>query len=173
MTKSEPKAEQKQLVDVNTETEQQRVVKPVSISRFVLADHHVRRFVTNPVEGTTLDDVLQPNFFLNVLHNLIPGRTLITVLSEDMSLYAELLVLDKTNTTATCRVTQVFWEPGDGKEFHETVLKHALDDYSITWGGPHHKHRILHGTQIVKTGFLTKEAAEAELGRIKSRAAAG
>ena len=154
-----------------TKLEKKQAVKPVSVSRFVLADHHVRRFVTNPVEGTTLDDVLQPNFFLNVLHQLIPGRTTIVVLSEDMKLHAELFVLDKTQTTATCRVLQVYWEPGDGREHRETELQHAVDDYSISWGGPHHKHRILHGTQIVKTGFISKEAAEAELARIISRAA--
>ena len=149
------------------------MVKPVSLTRFSLADHYLRRYVTNPVEGTTLNDVLEPNYFVNVLHQLIAGRTLITVLSEDMKLYAELLVLDVTKTTATTRVVQVFWEPDDGQEHRQTVLKHALDDYSVSWGGPHHKHRILHGTQIIKTGFLTADAAKAALEKIKAKAAKG
>ena len=149
------------------------MVKPLSVSRFALADHHLRRYVTNPVEGTTLEDVLDPKFFSYVLHQLIPGRTLITVLSEDLKLYAELLVLDVTKTTATVRAVQVFWEPDDDSEHRQTVLKHALEDYTVSWGGPHHRHRILHGTQIIKTGFASKDAAVAEMERIKAAAAAG
>lgn len=147
------------------------MVKPVSVSRFVLADHHLRRFCANPIEGTSLEDVLDPTYFRNVLHSLIPGRTMITVLSEDMSLFAELLVLEVTKTTATTRVINVYWEPGDQKIHRQSVLKTVLDDYSITWGGPHHKHRILHGKNVVQTGFTSKEAAHKRLEEIKAQAA--
>ena len=147
------------------------MVKPLSTSRFVLADHHLRRYVCNPVEGTTLDDVLQANFFVNILHELIPGRTIITVLSEDTELFAEVMVMEKTKTTATCRVVHVYWEPGDNVQHRETVLRTSFDDYVVNYGGPHHKHRILHGTQIVETGFNTKQSAEQRLAEIKAKAA--
>lgn len=133
--------------------------KLVGSDRFQPADFLIGRYVAKVPVGTTLEEVLHPKYFENHL-NIIRRGMEITVLSDDFSLDARIRVLSVTKTTTTCRILE------DYSSKAATVTKMSAEEQGeikVTWGGPKHMHRVMHGTDIVAHGFATKEEAEAEL----------
>lgn len=123
--------------------------------RFQQADYSIGRYAARPPSGTTLEDVMHPEYFQNELNVLRPGM-LINVLSEDFALDCDLRVLTVTKTTATVRIIRVH-EPDKAK----TVKTADVSDLEITWGGPNHKWRYAHAGTVIKHGFSTEAEAEA------------
>lgn len=122
--------------------------------RFAQADYAIGRYAATVPSETTLEEVTHPEFFANHVSVFRPGMT-IDVLSDDHKLDCTLRVLSVTKTSAAVRVIRLFDEA--------TAPKVASGDISppqISFGGPHHKWRFLHGGNVIQTGFDTKEAAE-------------
>lgn len=123
--------------------------------RFLQADYSIGRYAARPPSGTTLEDVLHPEYFQNELNALRPGM-LINVLSDDFALDCDLRVLTVTKTTATVRIVRLFDEALAPKVDIEDV-----SEVSVTWGGPNHKWRFLHNGEIVEHSFTTEAEAQA------------
>jgi hypothetical protein len=136
-----------------------QIVK-LSDTRFTPSDYSINRYAAQAPTGTTLEDVLHPEFFGNCLDRMRPGME-ITVLSEDFALDARLRVLSTSKTTAKLRVLDVY--AGKGVKSSETETpKASLDNVEVNWGGPNHKWRFVHNGIVVEHGFVTEgEAKEA------------
>lgn len=136
--------------------------------RFAQADYSIHRYAANVPVGTTIDDVLHPEYFGNCLDRIRPGME-ITVLSEDFKLDARFRVLSTSKTTARLRLMDVY--AGDQSAASaEGGLSADLGPADVTWGGPNHKWRFLHAGTIIEHGFATegeaREAAEKYLKKI-------
>lgn len=113
--------------------------------------------------GVTLEDIKQPAFYAHVGQFLKPFDT-ITVSSDDMTLYAEVLVLAAERTAATVTVL---------REYDLTkaeVVKYESEnfessDFEIKWRGPAAKFTILRkdDNAIIREGIPSKEEAEKSL----------
>lgn len=106
------------------------------------------------VAGTTLEQILNPEYWSHIAKNRLRIYDLIEVLVEDGSAYYELLVVSVGRTEAHVALKL--------QMDLQTVAQGALSpsDYSIKWSGPHTKHRVLRGTDVIKDGFESKEYAE-------------
>lgn len=122
--------------------------------RFAQADYAIGRYAATVPAETTLADVTHPEFFGNHLHAFRRGMT-IDIISDDFTLDCTLRVLAVTKTSATVRVLRLF----DEATAPEVTLT-EISPPEVSFGGPHHKWRFLHGGNIIQTGFDTKEAAE-------------
>jgi hypothetical protein len=132
-------------------------VSKLADHRFSQADYAFHRYAANVPVGTTIEDVLHPEFFGNCLSRMRPGME-ISVLSEDFKLDARLRVLSTSKTTAKLRVLSIY--PGDDTEPDLSQVK--VEGIRVGWGGPNHKWRVLHDRTVVEHGFATEgEAQEA------------
>lgn len=124
--------------------------------RFKPADFQYHRYGAMVRAGTTLEEVLNPQYFENFIH-LISLKMEIRVISDDMELNALLQVVSMTKATVKCIVLHDYSNirPGEGglseEEEGEVIVRHA---------GPKHMWRVEHGKKIIEFGFPTKEAAE-------------
>ena len=132
----------------------------LSDTRFNPSDYSIHRYSANVPVGTTLEDVLHPEYFGNCLDRMRAGME-ISVLSEDFTLDARFRVLSTSKTTAKLRTLDVY--AGSGVSPAETEAhKVTMDGIDVNWGGPNHKYRFLHNGTVVEFGFATQgEAQEA------------
>lgn len=122
--------------------------------RFLQSDYSIGRYAARPPSGTTIEDVLHPEYFQNELNVLRAGHV-INVLSDDFTLDCDLRVLTVTKTTAKVRVLRLFNE--------DEAIKSDVDDISettVSWGGPNHKWRFLHNGVVIEHGFATEAEAQ-------------
>lgn len=133
-------------------------MRKLSNHRFQLFDYHIRRFVAQVPENTTLKEVMHPEYFANVMRELLPGKTIVHVISDDLELRADIFLIARNETTVEWEVNHVYSEPG--KKNDRTDLSKATP-FEVNWGGPQHKWRVLHDGKIVETGFESKSVAEA------------
>lgn len=135
--------------------------KPIVLSgrQFVMADFEFGRFGARVPAGTTLKQILAPEYFRNHASRLKPGAR-IEVVSDDNNLDAELRVLRVTNTSVSCRALRVY-EANDKPVEKKSKKIELSDSVSVEWGGPNHKYRIMHSGEIVQHGFAEKDAAVA------------
>lgn len=117
-----------------------------------------------PETGATLDDVLEPTWWGHVVSRLKAGDY-VTVRPVDFAFWAHLLVVSTTPTTATVVVLQ---SKDIGKVEPSTS---ALSGYSVGYGGPHHKWRIMHGSEVYEKGFESEQAAMKRLASLVPAAA--
>lgn len=122
-------------------------------SRFNQSDYLIGRYAARVPNGTSLEDVLHPEYWQNHLASLRPGME-INVLSDDLALDCDLRVLTVTKTTAKVRVTRAFSEKNAPK------VKVELTGIEVNWGGPQHKWRVIHAGEVVEKGFGTQEEAD-------------
>ncbi len=122
--------------------------------RFAQADYSIGRFAATVPAETTLADVTHPEFFANHLSVFRRGMT-IDIISDDFKLDCTLRVLAVTKTSAAVRVLRLFDEASAPE-----VTSTEISPPEVSFGGPHHKWRFLHGGNVIQTGFDTKEAAE-------------
>ncbi|WP_318762583.1 hypothetical protein [Aminobacter niigataensis] len=122
--------------------------------RFAQADYSIGRYAATVPSETSLEEVTHPEFFANHLSVFRPGMA-IDVLSDDYKLDCTLRVLAITKTSATVRVIRFFDEATAPH-----VTSTDVSPPEVSFGGPHHKWRFLHGGNVIQTGFDTKEAAE-------------
>ncbi|MGV2099052.1 hypothetical protein [Rhizobium sp. 21-4511-3d] len=132
----------------------------LSDTRFTPSDYVIHRYAASVPSGTTLEDILHPEYFGNCLAHMRPGME-ISVLSEDFELDARLRVLTTSKTTAKLRVLDVY--AGAGVETDETKMPEVtMAGIEVNYGGPNHKWRFLHNRTVVEHGFVTQgEAQEA------------
>lgn len=132
----------------------------LSDTRFTPADYVFHRYAASVPVGTTLQDILHPEYFGNCLSHMRPGMEIL-VLSEDFELDVRLRVISTSKTTAKLRTLEVY--SGGGVEANETAVpKVTMDGIVVNHGGPHHKWRFLHNGAVVEHGFVTQgEAQEA------------
>ena len=129
----------------------------LSGGRFEQADYVFHRYAARVPVGTTLEDVLHPDFFQNHLSNMRPGMR-IEVLSDDNSLDCDLRVLTVTKTTAHCRLLRHF--SSEAVKQPDIQLDES-EGIKVNFGGPHHKWRVMRANEVIQFGFGTKEEADA------------
>lgn len=129
-------------------------VAKLSGGRFLQADYSIGRYAARPPSGTTLEDVMHPEYFQNEL-NVLRAGMLINVLSDDFALDCDLRVLTVTKTTAKMRLVRLFEADAAPK-----VDTSGVSDVVVTWGGPNHKFRFIHNGTVIEHGFATQEEAE-------------
>lgn len=136
-------------------------------SRFKVAEYQRTVYVVNPEIGTTVNDMLRPEYWAHVGHQMKPYDR-IEVRAEDGSYFAELLVRNAergwANVTVLSRIEL------DAKAEPAPVSI----DFKVEHAGPHHKWRVmrLSDTTVVKHGFENKTEANQWLGQyIKTIAA--
>lgn len=137
-------------------------------------DYICHRLAAKVPVGTTLEDILHPQYFQNYLPDFKWG-TMISVVSANLELDVLVRVVETTQTTAKLRVLAVYNDPNDSKA-NAAVNKRAQDaqkkagqaeDYTVKWGGAH-KFRVMHGKDIIKTGYDSQEAAQEEADRLNA-----
>lgn len=117
--------------------------------------HYVRLSLFAEVPaGTTLDDVLTPEYWANHTQRLKRGAV-IEILSEDSALDCELRVLKVGLTFAHVRLLRNYIEgaaPAAPTSLHE--------DVKVSFGGKQDRWRIIHRDAVVQSGMETKAEAE-------------
>jgi hypothetical protein len=125
-------------------------------NRFNQSDYLIGRYAARVPVGTTLEDILHPEFWQNHLSSLRPGME-INVLGDDLALDCDLRVLTVTKTTAKMRLLRMFDDAGTPK-----VRPAEISGVELKWAGPNHKWRFAHAGEVIEHGFATEEeAAEA------------
>lgn len=106
-----------------------------------------------PPAGTTVEDVMKPEFWAHVGQRLRPGD-FIEVEPEDMAFFALLRVRDAGQIYAN--VERVLLT-----ESSSEVAPIEAGEYRIQWAGPAHKFRVMRAADnaIVQAGFSSKGAA--------------
>lgn len=133
-------------------------MKPITRNNFSLADQVRTRFAVTVDPDSTLEDVLKEEATQHIAYELRPGFIL-EVMPADQAWYAELMVKDCGRNFAkfhTLRFVELVpTDPvGDADK---------SDAYTVSWGGPHQKHRVVRKVDgaILKDGFANKKDANA------------
>lgn len=105
-------------------------------------------------EGTTLEDILTPEYWANHTQRLKRGAV-IEILSEDNSLDCEIRVLKVGQTFAHVRLLRVYTD-ADGKRKDQKIH----EDVKVDYGGKQDRWRIMHRGEVVTSGLETKAEAE-------------
>lgn len=129
---------------------------------FHQADYLIGRYAAKAPVGTTLEDVLHPEYFQNHISSLRPGM-MITVVSDDFELDCDLRVLTVTKTTAKMRVIRTLDKAATPK------AKADVSGVKVRHAGPYHKYRIEHAGEVIQHGFATEEEALAAAEKYKAR----
>lgn len=124
-----------------------------------------------PENGTTLEEVLAPEYWVHVARQMRAGSK-IEVLAQDGSYYAELLVLSTENLSA--KVDLLF-----SKVYEKTsVADIESDGHIIRFAGAVKLHQVLRKgksgdeTVVLQEGFRTKKEAQAYIdGQLQARRA--
>jgi hypothetical protein len=132
--------------------------KPVQLrqthqGRFKLGGHYTQDWEVCVEPGTTLDDLLKPEFFCHVAKQL---RTFskIRVLPDDASWYAELIVRSAGTNWARCSLFKFV-------EFDAVQPEAQAVEYAkVGWGGPSQKHRVV---RISDGAVLSKDHESSEI----------
>jgi len=104
--------------------------------------------------GTTLEDVLMPEFWANHTARLKRGAV-IEVLAEDNSLDCELRVLKVGQTFANVRLLRHY--AGDDTARQPVKIQ---EDVKVDYGGKQDRWRVIHRGEVVSSGLETKAEAE-------------
>lgn len=126
---------------------------PISPKRHKLADYERNLWVATPETGTALAEVLKPEFWAHCADKMRPFDK-IEVRAEDESFYAELLVRSAGKNWAVCSVLAHV-------DLDQKQVQVPDEDYVVSWGGPHQKHRVLRkkDNEVVFQGGETADAA--------------
>lgn len=119
------------------------------------ADHKMaRQFIEIPRDHK-LDDLLQPHYFAHHARQIQAGRTIITALWDDMSQYAELLIVQAGSNYALAKVINYV-------NFEDAELIPAETKYEIEWMNPQQKHGVIRSgdRELMKSGFHSKADAQ-------------
>ncbi|MGN6773245.1 MAG: hypothetical protein ACTHJQ_25875 [Rhizobiaceae bacterium] len=132
--------------------------------RFAQSDFKIGRYAAKVPTGTTLDDVMHPEYFQNHLARIRPGME-INVLSDDFTLDCDLRVLTVTKTTAKMRVIR------NHSEADAPKMKAAPSEVEVGWAGPNHKWRFVHAGQVIEHGFATEDEARNAAAKYRAKIA--
>lgn len=134
-------------------------------NRFNQSDYLIGRYAARVPVGTTLEDLLHPEYWQNHLSSLRPGMV-VNVLSDDLALDCDLRVLTVTKTTAKVRMIRMFEEKAAPR-----VETSALSDIEIKWAGPNHKWRFAHAGEVIEHGFATEDEAREAAAKYQAKIA--
>lgn len=131
------------------------MVKPVTVSRVQLAEHARAVWCVTPEAGTTLKDVLAQDYWANVAATKLKPGTIIEVMPEDASFWAQLLVMDTGRLAASVKVLHAVKLEADAP------LQEAPGDHYIEFKGPKLQWCIVRRSDksIVKEGIRGKDTA--------------
>ncbi len=117
--------------------------------------HYVRlsMFAEVPA-GTTLEDVLTPEYWANHTARMKRGAV-IEILSEDSALDCELRVLKVGPTYAHVRLLRNYVDTAAAP-----VANSLHEDVKVSFGGKQDRWRIIHRDAVVQSGMETKAEAE-------------
>lgn len=149
-----------------------QMVRKISEARFKPSDFVSKNFTIVVESGTTMEDIMKPEYFCHVAKYLEVGNE-IKVMSDDMSLYARLIVLNSTNVSARVFALE-YHDLSDAETSVSALGVVTSEDYEVVFRGIHSKWSIVKkdGGQVVIDGLDDRRTAERELaGYLKSMAA--
>lgn len=126
------------------------------LSDLLLRDYAYNTYVyrAKSGEGETLAVVTAPEFWAHCAKKLRIGDK-IEILADDGSWEWAGRVRRKGAVEVFFREI-FFWEASGDEDMPSAPLP-----YTVGWGGPHHKHRVINSAgEILESGFATKEEAE-------------
>lgn len=138
----------------------------LATNRFELSINGIRHnvFRVKPEIGTPPVALLDPHFWAHVSSKMSVGD-IIEVIAEDGSYFAELLVRDVGNLFAKV----AFKNPV--MEFSKPEDVELPAGYEVKWRGPKLRYGVLHGTDVLKDGFVDKSEARTWLDDLLKKAA--
>jgi hypothetical protein len=122
----------------------------------------VLQYSISPPATHTIDHMLNPEYWKHVAGMFKPG-TIIDVYSQDGSVDATLRVVDCNKVMAKVRIMRLGYVrhmPTIVEDDNDESSKEAELDIQVSWGGPKHLWRIVHGKAIIDKGYKTEELAE-------------
>jgi TusA-related sulfurtransferase len=119
------------------------------------AEFSRRVYCVNVLPSTTVEDLVNPNFWTHVAMKLRPGD-MIEVLSDDKAFCAKLVVRSARRLDAT--VSLVYW-----KDLEIADVSQIASEYEIVFRGAKSRWSILKGSDVLKSCFDTRNQAEAYL----------
>jgi hypothetical protein len=137
-----------------TDTVEPKRVQGLSADRLELAEFAANTFRCRPLAETPIENVLAPEYWAHTATKVRSGDT-ITVLPEDRSYFAELLVLDCGRTWAKVHLLRKH----DLKPISRPEVK--MDGYTVKWRGPAAKYSVIRDNDktVLSENHATKEAA--------------
>lgn len=121
-------------------------------SRRKLAEHEHNNHVVYPITGTTLEQMLNPKYWAHVAREMRLYDK-IEAIVEDGSMEYEFRVLSVGKN-------EVFVALRHSVELGQVPQSTSLpSDYKVEWSGPHSKHRVKRGNDVIRDKFDTAEAA--------------
>ena len=128
-----------------------------------LADYDRQRFLARPPAGTTLADILNPDFWTHVSRQFRQGGgDIIEIHPADGAFYAEVFVAEcrRIGLVNTVRLVKINYVPLT--EDVTTKKDAATETYSIVYRGETKKHTVTRNVDkvIVSEGHATKQDAQ-------------
>jgi hypothetical protein len=115
-------------------------------------------------EGTTIEDVMTPGYWVHAASQLQPGGR-IEVVPEGFGWYAELLIVGKSTHSVETRKLSYVELDGD------TTEQSVDDRYRIRWAGPQ-KFQVLDADRnVIGRNFENKDVARRFIATLEPRAA--
>ena len=127
--------------------------KALNGTRLQRVEHYCSSYAVVVEEGTTIDMVQEPGFWVHVWSKLRRMDT-IRVLPEDESYFAELLVLSAGQGWAKVHVLRHV-------ELDDAPAETGDESLAVEWKGPHRRYAVIRKTdgQILRDGFVKKTDA--------------
>lgn len=118
--------------------------------------------------GTTVQDILKPEFWVHVAHLLRPMQE-IRIVSEDLKWYARLLVGNVVTGQISGQIPQASVLLLQYVDFSKSkTVQPKSSDYAIEWKSPEAKHCIINKStgEILQSGFADEVAAGKALDKL-------
>lgn len=125
-------------------------------SRITLADQVRNHWAISPEGGTTIEEVMRPEYTVNIAAQL-KRWDVVEVRPDDETYYAQLLVKTAERSGASFWLIQFV-------ELAPAAVAGAGDEsFVVGWGGPHQKHRVIRkaDNEVLKHGFSSAADARA------------
>jgi hypothetical protein len=134
--------------EVKDKPKSARILNP---QRMGLAEHMRQLWMVNAEEGTTIEDVLDPQYWSHMAAQLQPYDR-IDVLLETGEWLLELLVINRGRNWAQIHLLHKY----DLEQRSETMP--AAQKHRIEWKGPQRKHAVIRiaDSQVIQDGFSSK-----------------
>lgn len=122
-------------------------------SRFTPADQVRNTWSVVPEEGTPMEALMEPAYWVHVARKLRPGD-IIEVRAEDGAWFARLYVQATQRLSAKVALL-------DKHVFEDVAAEDAGGDFEVMWKGPHHRHSVIRKSdrKTLQHGFESREAA--------------
>jgi hypothetical protein len=130
-------------------------------SRFQEASYKINIFAAEIDAGTSVEDIMQPEYWANIASRLRPhGGDEIIAVCDDLSFRAHLFVVSAGRTWAkVCLIG----EPLILHAKESPEIQVADGEFAVKWAGPHDKWRVIRTVdkEVITKGHATRDAAEA------------